>query len=167
MAPQVVYQGPRQAPGAGRRSGQKRGRKPLAGGAGDQTHQDALQAAHQEAVAASRCRPAKPSEGGGGYREALEALRRVLEASSAFLVRLGTLEGVTATLTFTLPTEATELAAAQHGARYASALANLRQDLRTKRKHGHSFATADEALEWMADRLNEEILDATDVDGAP
>ncbi len=74
---------------------------------------------------------------------------------------------MTATLTFQLPEEAVEHAAAVHGMRYASVLAAVQEALRSKRKYGHDFLTPDEALDWVATILADETLDAITAEGAP
>ena len=71
-----------------------------------------------------------------------------------------------ATLTFSLPDEATEHAAAVHGLRYAGALQAIREAVRSKRKYGHDFASADEALDWAYALVVGELEDASKAEGS-
>ena len=56
---------------------------------------------------------------------------------------------VIATLKFSLPEETVEYHAAVHGLAYRAALGSIREQLRQKLKHGHRFATPDEAMDWV------------------
>ena len=58
-----------------------------------------------------------------------------------------------ATLEFDLPDEAGELLEALSVQEYTSVLLAFRQQLRTLTKHGHSFASADEAVQTLKERM--------------
>lgn len=72
-----------------------------------------------------------------------------------------------ATLTFTLPNEEVEHHAAVHGMAYRNALSDIRQSIRGKMKHGHEFKTADEALEYVRQVVQDALEDAELTQGLP
>lgn len=57
------------------------------------------------------------------------------------------------TLEFNLPEEQKEFEAASHGVDYLGLLQGLDNDLHGWAKHGHSFATADDAIEEIRNRI--------------
>ena len=74
---------------------------------------------------------------------------------------------MTATLTFTLPREEAEHHAALHGMAYRAALTDIREALRSKMKHGHDFKTANEALEYVRQVVQDALEDAELTQGLP
>lgn len=66
---------------------------------------------------------------------------------------------MTATLAFTLPEEAVEHQVALDGMKWRGVVSEHEQQLRTWLKHGHQFASADEALEAVRTSLWDSMTD--------
>ena len=66
-----------------------------------------------------------------------------------------------ATLQYNLPKEAYVYNCAHNGWRYRSELRDLQEQLRSWRKHGHSFADADAVIENIWSRF---VVDGVDVE---
>lgn len=64
-----------------------------------------------------------------------------------------------ATLDFKLPEEQTEFENCLNGSKWAAICWNFDQFLRNKIKYGHSFTSADEALETMRQELSNKVLE--------
>lgn len=62
-------------------------------------------------------------------------------------------------LEFTLPEESTELKLAQNGHAYHNILWELRNEIRVMIKHGHPHKTADDAINYINDRLHDLLSD--------
>jgi hypothetical protein len=59
-----------------------------------------------------------------------------------------------AILEFNIPEEDYEFRMAIDGHKYHSILADLVQEVRNARKHGHPFKSADEVLDWLWEELH-------------
>lgn len=64
-----------------------------------------------------------------------------------------------ATLKFTLPEEAEDFRLANQGGRFNATLHDIIANIRNWRKHGHTFKTADEALDAVWDMLWQQCRD--------
>ena len=62
-----------------------------------------------------------------------------------------------ATLEFNLPEETTEHYNAVHGHEFAAALWELDQQFRSWLKHGHTFESVDQTIEFIRDELRNEL----------
>jgi hypothetical protein len=69
-----------------------------------------------------------------------------------------------ATLEFNLPEETCEFKLASNACEMHSALWAIRNDLRSKSKHGHTFKNAEELLDFMYQFVIDEMAGLPDVE---